>query len=415
MRKKKSLRRLLCLVLLGALLLMIPLPAQAEVLSHTMLENLSLSVDGGEAHNVRALHYGYRNNRYVSLRDMAAALTGTARAFDLHIAGGQSVLTTGENYSPVGSEGTPFAEGGAFTTQGLALNPIRLDGRELRYLSFLQSGASVQDCYMSLTDLCMQLDLSLELSGGQMTLDTGRGFAVDLNDPPEGFYFEVHAALVGDASTGAIYASWEPMLSVPIASTSKLMSYVVVMDALADGEIAWDAPVTIPEEAAQLSRTPDAAIYLESGWEASMLDLLCGMLLSSSNECALALAIHTAGSEEAFVARMNRKAQALSLSEGTFFYNCNGLPIFTDNLAATKVQNRMSAQDMFVLVQYLLKTYPSVTEITSLPSFRLESLNFTAVNTNPLLYNLPGVVGLKTGTTNMSGACLVSLLEAEDA
>jgi len=105
--------------------------------------------------------------------------------------------------------------------------------------------------------------------------------------------------------------------------------------------------------------------------------------------------------------------QTLGLSDGTIFYNCNGLPTYTDNLAATKVQNRMSAYDMFELVRYILRTYPDITRITSLKTVRLESFDITIANTNTLLYNLPGVVGLKTGTTNMSGACLVTAMEAQ--
>jgi D-alanyl-D-alanine carboxypeptidase len=212
-----------------------------------------------------------------------------------------------------------------------------------------------------------------------------------------------------------VLTAWEPMLSVPIASTTKLMSFVIIMDAIADGEITMDDKVLITEEAARLSRTQDGMIHLEAGWESNVPELLCAMLIRSSNECTLALAIHVAGSEEAFVARMNRKAQALGLSEGTLFYNCNGLPIYSDNLSATKIQNRMSANDMFLLVCYLLKTYPDVKRITSMESAVLGSLNTTVYNSNPLLFNLPGVVGLKTGTTNMSGACLVTALEAQDA
>ena len=69
---------------------------------------------------------------------------------------------------------------------------------------------------------------------------------------------------------------------------------------------------------------------------------------------------------------------------------------------------------MFELVRYLLRAYPDITRITSLRTVRLESFDITIANTNTLLYNLPGVVGLKTGTTNMSGACLVTAMEAPD-
>ena len=112
---------------------------------------------------------------------------------------------------------------------------------------------------------------------------------------------------------------------------------------------------------------------------------------------------------------MNCKARALGLSDGAVFYNCHGLPVYTDNLPATKIQNRMSALDMFTLVRHILRTYPDITRITSLKSVTLETLGITASNSNPMVYNLPGAVGLKTGTTNMSGACLVSAVQAPDA
>ena len=69
---------------------------------------------------------------------------------------------------------------------------------------------------------------------------------------------------------------------------------------------------------------------------------------------------------------------------------------------------------MFRLVSYLLKVYPQVTDITSLENAALESIDFEVRNTNPLLYNMPEVTGLKTGTTNKAGACLVTSLKADD-
>jgi D-alanyl-D-alanine carboxypeptidase len=406
---------LLCLLL--SLCLVLPFPAAfADGVAQPMVENLSLSVDGAEGRTVRALHYSYQNNRYVSLRDMAAALIGTPRRFALHVSRDQISITTGTDYTPVGGENEPFPDA-SYSTGYLALNPLELDGRPLRYLSFLGTNAAGQlDCFMRLTDLAMQLDLSLRVSAGSMALDSAAGYHIDLDTlEEEGFYYEIHSALVGDATTGLVYTAWEPLLSVPIASTTKLMSFIVIMDAARDGEIRLDDTVTIPEEAVRLSRTPDGTVYMETGWETTVPELLYGMLLPSSNECALALAIHVAGSEDAFVARMNRKARALNLSDSAVFYNCHGLPVYTDNLAATKVQNRMSANDMFKLVCYLLRTYPDVTRITSRKSAELPSLHTSVANTNSLLYNLPGVVGLKTGTTNRSGSCLVAAMEVTDS
>ncbi len=420
MHKLKQTGRVLCALLALALLLPCSAAFADATETHTVLENIALSVDGAEPVTVKALHYSYGNNRFVSLRDLAAALSGTAKRFGMTITNDVVILNSGTDYSPVGGEGEPFPStepGALYYTRPLAENPIELDGRALRYLSFFgMNTASRQDCFMSLTDLAMQLDLDLSVSSGTMTVNTASPWHIDLEElENEGFYYEIHSALIGDASTGLIYTGWETELPVPIASTTKLMTFVVLMDAVKDGEISLEDTVTITEESVQLSRTQDGTIYMETGWQVTVPDLLCGMLLRSSNECALALAIHLSGSEAAFVERMNRKAQALSLSGSAVFYNCHGLPVYTDNLAATKIQNRMTARDMFQIVSYLLRTYPEVTNITALKVTDLGSLRTTVYNTNPLLFNLPGVVGLKTGTTNMSGSCLVTALEAQDA
>ena len=110
---------------------------------------------------------------------------------------------------------------------------------------------------------------------------------------------------------------------------------------------------------------------------------------------------------------MNQKAQELGLSQAIFF-NCNGLPSYTEDFVPSKRQNSMSADDMFRLVAYLLKVYPQVKDITSLESASLETPGVEVRNTNPLLHNLPEVTGLKTGTTNKAGACLVTSLTADD-
>lgn len=421
--ERRLLCALLCLCLLAALLPAGALADSGPVVNQTILENLPLSVDGGEWRTVRTLHYMYENNRYVSLRDVAAALSGTPRHFELSFSGDLFTITTGCDYVPAGGENASFPETtntGApyvYATRPLALNPIQIDGRSVRYMTFLGlNSASRQDCFMSVTDLAMLFDLDLELRGGVMLADTSKGYRIDQETIEDARFFgEIHSALVGLADNGTVYASREPELVVPVASTSKLMSFLVAMDAVTDGEITLTDPVTITAEAARLSRTMDGVIYMEAGWVTNVTELLCGMLLPSSNECALALAIYVAGSEEAFVERMNRKARVLGLSDGAVFYNSNGLPAFTDDLAAAKIQNSMSANDMFLLVSHILRTYPEITQITSLESVALERLGTTVYNSNPLLYNIPGVIGLKTGTTNRSGACLVCLMEAEDA
>ena len=348
-------------LLLMLLLLPLSFPAEAaqpeKTAAHSLLENLPFSVDGGEALTVKTLHYSYGNNRYVSLRDVAYALSGTVKSFSLAFQDGSVYITSGAPYTPAGGEGQGFPAqtqaGGpyVFTTAGILANPIFYNDRVLRYPNFLAVNPSgVTDCYLSVTDLALIMDLDLQVSADGMLLDTAGHFSIDLDAlEREGFYCEVHSALVGDADTGEIYAAWEPDLSVPIASTTKLMTVLCLLDAAAAGEMTLEDTVTIPAEAAALSRSADGVIPMTAGQSASVPDLLRGMLLPSSNECALALAVHLDGSEAAFVERMNRKAREIGLSDSAVFFNCHGLPMFTDNLAATKVQNRMTARDMFLL------------------------------------------------------------------
>ena len=127
------------------------------------------------------------------------------------------------------------------------------------------------------------------------------------------------------------------------------------------------------------------------------------------------LAEHVAGSEEAFVDRMRRKAVELGLSDATVFHNCNGLPVFADSISTAKMQNLMSAGDLFKLASYLLSVYPQITQITSMEKASLSSLDMDVKTTNAVLYNVETVNGLKTGTTNMAGACIVVSDHIENA
>lgn len=178
-------------------------------------------------------------------------------------------------------------------------------------------------------------------------------------------------------------------------------------------KLALDEPVTISEAAQALADSGDGVVPLKAGEEITVQELLVGALLPSSNECALCLAEAVDGTEEVFVQRMNQKAQELGLSQTTFF-NCNGLPVYTEDVVPAKRQNSMSARDMYRLTSYLLQVYPQITDITSMKEAELESLDLEVKNTNPLLHNLPEVTGLKTGTTNRAGACLVTSLTADD-
>ena len=400
-----------------------PLVAHAAGENHNILENLTISVDGGTPVTVKALDFAYDNNRYVSMRDMAAALNGSEKSISLSVTGDRIDIGSGGEYTPTEHDNNPFPKtqrdyddnNALYRTGVLKVNKLVLDENfEPHYYTMIgDTDGGRKDAYISITDLAMLLDLHIVFDGEAMSVNTKEHFTVDMEELREdGFYYEVHSALVGNATTGQIYEGWEEELSVPIASTTKLMTYLCVMDAITNGEISYDTVARVSKKGEILSRTGDGVIDMQEGKEAPVRELLNAMLLPSSNESALTLAETVAGSEEDFVERMNAKARLLGLSEATIFYNCHGLPTYTENLSTSKIQNRMSAADMFRMVCHILKTYPEIREITSQKTAHLPSFSRDVKNTNPLLHNLPGCFGLKTGTTNMSGACLVSAMDA---
>ncbi|MCR5032285.1 MAG: serine hydrolase [Lachnospiraceae bacterium] len=440
---------LLTTIICTGLFILSPLQVQRVYATetHKIGENLATYVDDVPAGTIRTIHYDYAYNRYLSLRDLAVLLNGTSKSFGINYTDKTFHILPGETYAAVGGENEPFVlpapvdasyagdpadedpeEGAAtggetqeeapfeYVTQNMSSGNLFRNDAPLKYFSFTgDNAAGKPDVFVSITDLAMILDLQMYLQQDTLYIQTGESFRADLDAwAKEGLYQETYSALIGDATTGEIYQSHMADLSVPIASTSKLMTYLCVMDAVTEGAIGLDDPVFISEKAAALSQTGDGVIKMKPGDMATVEELLYGLLLPSSNESALALAEYVCGSEEAFVARMNETAQALGLTDATFFYNPNGLPIYANSVAATKMQNHMSARDMFTLVTHILSTYPQILRITSQKEARLDSFELTVKNSNPLLYNMDGVRGLKTGTTIMSGACLVSVLEAAD-
>ena len=402
-----------------------PMTAHAAGNNHNILENLTLIVDGRGSHNIKTIHYDYLNNRYVSMRDFAAALTGTDKQFELSVTNDSVTIKSGQTYVGVGGEGDPFPrtrrepdeEDPLYNTGVLKNNTMEYDGVTLKYYTFIGNNtAGYKDAYINLTDLAMMMDLDIWMEDGRLNLNTHGTYSVDIATlTDEGFFDEVNSALVGDVTTGEIFISSKEDVPVPIASTTKLMTYLCIMDAVSAGEISLNDIAVVSKKGEELSRSIDGVIKIDEGQEVPVDQLLLGMLLPSSNECALTLAEHVAGSEEAFVERMNTKAALLGISDGTLFINCHGLPEFPDNTATSKIQNHMSAKSMFILCSHILKTYPQIKDITSTKSAYCEALKREVRNTNPLLYNLPDCFGLKTGTTNKSGACLVSGLKATDA
>lgn len=373
-----------------------------------------VQTDTGAACTVKTLDYGYDYNTYLSLRDMAALLKDTEKSFSLEITSNSVSFNPGEVYMPVGVENVPWQDSENLNLS-LRRNEFKVNDEMVFYYTLImQLPSGDYDCFMMAADLAMVLDVNITVSNaGSMQIHTKEPFAISpVSLEQAGYFYGVNSVLAGDATTGEIYYRYQADISYPVASTSKLMTCLLAMDAIAEGQITPDGLVTVSDAVQALSASDDGVVPLEAGGQITVQELLMGALLPSSNECALCLAEAIAGSEEVFVEMMNQKAQELGLSQ-TIFFNSNGLPFYTGDVIPSKRQNSMSAEDMFRLVSCLLKVYPQITDITSLESAVLESIDFEVRNTNPLLYNMPEVTGLKTGTTNKAGACLVTSLTAD--
>lgn len=417
---RKKINRKITSFILSVVLVCAILPIQADA-GYIIRGVCQVQTDASGAGTVKTLDYGYEDNTYFSLRDIAMLLQDTDKAFSLEVTKSEVCLNPGSGYTPVGVENDTWeesedSEDSEKTDISLRRNELKInDETAFYYTLIMQLPSGDYDCFMMAADLAMILDVNITVPAADFAeIHTQEPFGVSPAALEEaGYFYGVNGVLVGDATTGEIYYEYQADIPYPIASTSKLMTCLLAMDAISAGQLALDEPFTISEAAQALADSGDGVVPLKAGEEITVQELLVGALLPSSNECALCLAEAVDGTEEAFVQRMNQKSQELGLSQTTFF-NCNGLPVYTEDVIPAKRQNSMSAEDMYRLASYLLQVYPQITDITSMKEAELESLDLEVKNTNPLLHNLPEVTGLKTGTTNRAGACLVTSLTADD-
>ncbi|MDX8046068.1 D-alanyl-D-alanine carboxypeptidase family protein [Gracilibacillus sp. S3-1-1] len=208
------------------------------------------------------------------------------------------------------------------------------------------------------------------------------------------------SAILIERDTGNILYDKNSTEKLPPASMTKIMTLLLIMEALEKNELTLEEEVRISENAASMG---GSQIFLEAGEEMSVNDLLKGVAIASANDASVALAERIAGSEQVFVEMMNDKLEELGLTS-TKFQNATGLP--ADDHYST-------AHDMAVMAKALLK-YDDITNYTSVYEdyLRKGSENeFWLVNTNKLVRFYDGVDGLKTGYTKEAKYCLTATAE----
>ena len=205
------------------------------------------------------------------------------------------------------------------------------------------------------------------------------------------------SALLMDVATGKILYENNAHEPLPPASVTKVMTMLLIMEAIDGGKIGWNDMVTASEEAAAKG---GSQIYLKVGESMTVTDMVKSIAVSSANDCACAMAEHIAGSESAFVQRMNERAKELGMND-TNFVNCTGL----DDEAEAK-DHKTSAYDIAVMSRQLLKYHPDIKKFTTIWMDTVRDGAFGLSNTNKLVRFYSGATGLKTGFTTGAGYCL---------
>ena len=200
-----------------------------------------------------------------------------------------------------------------------------------------------------------------------------------------------------DVATGTTLGEFNAHEKLAPASVTKVMTMLLIMEAVDSGKIGWGDIVTTSEAAAAKG---GSQIYLKVGEQMTVRDMMKSIAVSSANDCACAMAEHLAGSEAAFVQQMNQRAQELGMAD-THFVNCTGLDDGEDAR-----EHRTSAHDIALMSRELLKNHPDVRQFTTIWMDTVRQGAFGLSNTNKLIRFYPGATGLKTGFTSGAGYCL---------
>ncbi|MDD5984640.1 MAG: D-alanyl-D-alanine carboxypeptidase [Turicibacter sp.] len=206
------------------------------------------------------------------------------------------------------------------------------------------------------------------------------------------------AAILIEAETGEILYEKNSHEQLAPASMTKMMSMYLILEAINNGSMQWDEVIRVSEHAASLG---GSQIYLKPGEEMPVRDLFKSIAIASANDAVTALAERVAGTEEAFVEKMNAKAKELGMND-TVFKNPTGL---------TEEGHLTTPYDMSIIGRHLVQDYPEIIEFSGLYEdyIRQDTESpFWLVNTNKLLKYVDGVDGLKTGYTQEAGYCLTA-------
>lgn len=208
------------------------------------------------------------------------------------------------------------------------------------------------------------------------------------------------SAILMEKETGTILYAKDEHTSREPASVTKVMTLLLVMEAIDAGQLSYDQMLSASDYASSMG---GSQIWLEPGESMSVSDMIKAVCVVSANDCAVALAEAVAGSEAAFVEKMNQRAQVLGMAD-TLFQNATGLP--ADD-------HYTSAYDIAIMSRELILNHPDLRAYTTIWMDTLRDGTSELTNTNRLIYAYEGATGLKTGSTSTALYCLSATAERE--
>ncbi len=221
---------------------------------------------------------------------------------------------------------------------------------------------------------------------------------VGISSQADAFETKARHAILSDADTFEYLFVKDANRPVPTASMSKLMTVYLLLDELKKGNISLDTPFSVSENAWRKggAATGGSTMFLKIGDKVKVEDLLRGIIVQSGNDACIVAAENVAGSEEDFVELMNKRAPELGL-KNSHFANSTGLP---------HPDHKMSMEDLAILAKRIMTDFPEFYHIFSQKEFTYNGIK--QWNRNPLLYNMKGADGLKTGHTEEAGFGVVA-------
>ncbi len=214
--------------------------------------------------------------------------------------------------------------------------------------------------------------------------------------------YDARSYILMEASTGRVLLEENADEALPPASVTKIMTLLLIMEAVDDGRLKWDETVQTSEYAASMG---GSQVFLEPGEEMPVSEMVKCVVVASANDAAVALAEKVAGSEEAFVKRMNERAAELGMAN-TVFLNTNGLDDDVDGHVT-------SARDIAIMSRELITKHPQILELSSIWMDTIRGGAFGLTNTNRLIRFYRGANGLKTGSTSKAKFCISATAERD--